>query len=466
MRVPCDVLFSEDTREPHFRPGARGLFLDKTTFMFRNHFFMACCTAFVVNLSAPVVRGQCFECVIDPGCFGGTYPVLCPTAMPDATVGEYYEESATFHLPPVVVDPGSGLTVDFLSMSVMTVEGLPAGMVFTPNVISGEYFPTQGDDYGCAVVCGTPLESGSFSVDLTVEVVAAALGVEETVFEFFSLPFTVHAPDLAGPENLVFETDTLAGCAPLHVSCTSLYDGPMVMHAWDFGNGNTSFEAHPSAIYGQPGTYLLSLTAEVVQLQMTSFNWSVVGNGWNQDIDDVFGDPDLYFVLSGPQGPFYTSPTAENSLSMSLENLSVVVLNEQTHQIDFYDRDVVTGDDWLGGWSFTPCGQATWPIQGENQGEMQLSHVVVESVTGVDIVTVLEMPDGFSLQEVANVPGMDLTPKPDRLPALSEGRCVHDRNGDDMLSVADVLGFLDAPLESELCLLQIVQEFNKLRLKP
>ena len=69
--------------------------------------------------------------------------MLCPSAMPDATVGEYYEESATFHLPPIVVDPGSGLTVDFLSMTVMTVEGLPAGLVFTPNILSGEYHPIR-----------------------------------------------------------------------------------------------------------------------------------------------------------------------------------------------------------------------------------------------------------------------------------------------------------------------------------
>ena len=67
----------------------------------------------------------------------------------------------------------------------------------------------------------------------------------------------------------------------------------MVMHTWDYGNGNGSIEPHPTAIYGQPGTYELSLTAEVVQLQMTSFHWR-----GDQDIDDVFGDPDLYFVLS------------------------------------------------------------------------------------------------------------------------------------------------------------------------
>ena len=410
--------------------------------------------------------GQCFDCAIDPGCFGGTYPVLCPSAMPDATVGDYYEESATFHLPPIVVDPGSGLTVDFLSMTVMTVEGLPAGLVFTPNILSGEYFPVQGDDYGCAVVCGTPLESGSFSVDLTVEVVASAFGVEETVFEFFSLPFTVHTPELENPENLVFDTDTLSGFAPLHVSCTSLYDGPMVMHTWDYGNGNGSIEPHPTAIYGQPGTYELSLTAEVVQLQMTSFHWNVVGNGWNQDIDDVFGDPDLYFVLSGPQGPFYTSPTIENSFSMSLGNLSVVILNEQTHHIDFYDRDVITGDDWLGGWSFTPCGQANWPIQGDNQGELQLSNVVVESVTGMDIVTVLDMPDGLSGQEVATVPGMDLAPSTGRRPVALPSRCAHDVNGDHKLTVDDVLRLLDESEDAEACVLQIVQELNKLRLKP
>ena len=121
------------------------------------------------------------------------------------------------------------------------------------------------------------------------------------MFEFFSLPLTVHAPELEGSENLVFATDTLSGLAPLHISCTS-FDGPSVMHSWDYGNGDGGFE--PEVIYGQPGTYELSLTAEVVQLQMTSFHWNVVGEV-EPDIDDVFGDPDLYFVLSGPQGHFY-----------------------------------------------------------------------------------------------------------------------------------------------------------------
>ena len=81
---------------------------------------------------------------------------------------------------------------------------------------------------------------------------------------------------------------------------------------------------------------------------MTAFHWTSVADGWNQDIDDVFGDPDLYFVLSGLKDRF-TLPTVENSLTLSLADLSVVILNEQTHHVDFYDRDVITETTGRGG---------------------------------------------------------------------------------------------------------------------
>jgi len=95
-----------------------------------------------------------------------------------------------------------------------------------------------------------------------------------------------------------------------------------------------------------------------------------------------------------------------------------------------------------------------------------LSNVVVESVTGMDIVTVLEMPDGLSGQEVASVPGMDLAPSTGRWPVALPTRCAHDVNGDHKLTVDDVLRLLDASEDAEACVLQIVQELNKLRLKP
>jgi hypothetical protein len=84
----------------------------------------------------------------------------------------------------------------------------------------------------------------------------------------------------------------------------------------------------------------------------------------------------------------------------------------------------------------------------------------------MDFVTVLEMPDGLSGQEAATAPGMDLPPSTGRLPVALPTRCAHDVNGDHKLTVDDVLWLLDASKDAEACVLQIVQELNKLRLKP
>ena len=76
--------------------------------------------------------------------------------------------------------------------------------------------------------------------------------------------------------------------------------------------------------------------------------------------------------------------------------------------------------------------------------------------------------DGQELsgQEVATVPGMDLAPSTGRRPVALPSRCAHDVNGDHKLTVDDVLRLLDASEDAEACVLQIVQELNKLRLKP
>ena len=165
-------------------------------------------------------------------------------------------------------------------------------------------------------------------------------------------------------------------------------------------------------------------------------------------------------ILCWAPGPFYTSPTAENSLSLSLDDLTVVILNDQTHHIDFYDRDVITGDDWLRGWSFTPCGQATWPIQGDNTGELQLSNMVVESGVrdghrhGVGNARWLVWPRGgerlWHGPEPCSRQGSLQNRSERRSKAERRRRAGH---------VGRLRGF-------EICLLQIVQEFNKLRLKP
>jgi len=59
-----------------------------------------------------------------------------------------------------------------------------------------------------------------------------------------------------------FEADKISCCAPLSVNFTDLSDPnnkEITSWAWDFGDGNTSTDQHPSHTYNDPGIYTVSL---------------------------------------------------------------------------------------------------------------------------------------------------------------------------------------------------------------
>ena len=140
---------------------------------------------------AETLQAQCGSCDPDLSCVAVDFPVLCPEQLPNAVQGEPYSANATFNLPPSVVDPGSGLEATLLTVTISQVTGLPFGLEFSPNNPDGVYQPGDGEYYGCAVVCGTPLVSGSFFVDISVTVLVSAFGFQQTVNESFSLPLVV-----------------------------------------------------------------------------------------------------------------------------------------------------------------------------------------------------------------------------------------------------------------------------------
>ncbi|MBK7297793.1 MAG: hypothetical protein IPI91_14710 [Flavobacteriales bacterium] len=76
---------------------------------------------------------------------------------PDATAGEAYASDITFWLPANFTDPGTGMNVNFLQMTITSVTGVPFGMELTSNEPLGIYYP-QVNQYGCARLCGTPIE--------------------------------------------------------------------------------------------------------------------------------------------------------------------------------------------------------------------------------------------------------------------------------------------------------------------
>ena len=333
---------------------------------------------------------QCETCEPDLTCVAVDFPVLCPSGCPTRRRGKPYSATATFNLPPSVVDPGSGLEATLLTVTISSVTGLPFGLEFSPNNPDGVYQPGNGEYYGCSVVCGTPLVSGSFFVDINVTVLVSAFGFQQTVEESFSLPLVVE-PGEGGGEPSSFSLSASQGCAPLTVQGENLILDAGATYAWDFGNGQTSSGLNPTFTYDAPGTYTVSLVTEVTELALTQVNITSLGGGWGQDIEDFFGAPDPYFVLSGPSGGIYTSAYADGNETPTLGGFNIPLDPGTTYNIAFYDSDgFLTGDDFLGSSDFTPTGGGDLTVSNSTTAILTLTETVVASFNESTSVVVFD----------------------------------------------------------------------------
>ena len=331
--------------------------------------------------SVATSMAQCASCEPDLSCVAVDFPVLCPEQLPNATQGEPYSATATFNLPPSVVDPGSGLEATLLTVTISQVTGLPFGLEFSPNNPDGVYQPENGEYYGCSVVCGTPLVSGSFFVDINVVVLVSAFGFQQTVNESFSLPLIVEPGDDGdGPSS--FELNATQGCVPFEIQGTNLIADNGASYLWDFGNGQTSTAFNPTFTYNTPGTYTVNVQTEVSELALTQVNITSLGGGWAGDVEDLFGllSPDPYFILSGPQGDIYTSDYAEGNETPTLGGFSVPLESGTTYNIAFYDSDgFLTSDDFLGSSNFTPTEGGDITVSNSTTAILTLTETIVAS---------------------------------------------------------------------------------------
>ena len=331
--------------------------------------------------SVATSMAQCASCEPDLSCVAVDFPVLCPEQLPNATQGEPYSATATFNLPPSVVDPGSGLEATLLTVTISQVTGLPFGLEFSPNNPDGVYQPENGEYYGCSVVCGTPLVSGSFFVDINVVVLVSAFGFQQTVNESFSLPLIVE-PGNGGDGPSSFELNATQGCVPFEIQGTNLIADNGASYLWDFDNGQTSTAFNPTFTYNTPGTYTVNVQTEVSELALTQVNITTLGGGWGGDVEDFFGlgAPDPYFVLSGPQGGIYTSDYAEGNETPTLGGFSIPLDLGTTYNIAFYDSDgVLTSDDFLGSSNFTPTEGGDITVSNSTTAILTLTETVVAS---------------------------------------------------------------------------------------
>lgn len=294
---------------------------------------------------------QCPTCSVDSTCVSTDgFPTICPATLPNATVGEYYEGFLTFYMPPVINDPGSGLTVDLLQITITSVNGLPFGIEYTVNDADNIFYPTQGELYGCATLCGIPILPGTYDVVISVEAIVSALGSEITQYDSFIYTIVVD-PGAGGTST--FSYDNAAGCGSLDVQYQATVagqPGQWTTYTWDFGNGTSSYDSLPAVVhYDAAGVYTCSLTTVISNFQLNDVTLSGVSGNWGGDVDDFFSSPgDPYFTVQDANGNVvYTSTTLSNVSSGSWSGVNVA-MTSPGYSITFWDADDVSADDDLG----------------------------------------------------------------------------------------------------------------------
>lgn len=350
---------------------------------------------------------QCPDCVPDTNCVSPDgQPVLCPEALPDAIAGEYYETSFTFFLPSTV-DAGGGITATLEQITIANISGYPFGLAFQYNQPNGVYFPSAGENYGCASVCGTPLIAGEYEVEVTVAVVATALGQTQNVVQSFFMPLTV----LAGSGgNASFSFDNTGSCDTLNVTFAALIDGSpnVTTYAWNFGNGELSDSANPpSQTYTAPGDYTVSLTTTIYENLLTNVNVTGISNNWAGDVEEPFtwsSSPDLYFILlDGGGTAIYQSSTVDGVTTAGWGNLSIV-LNNPPYTIQVWDEDLISSADIVGSMGFAVQIGSQGISGGGGSGSVTIISQVGNQFYDEEIVSVFPTPSGqFTVDEANNL---------------------------------------------------------------
>jgi hypothetical protein len=318
--------------------------------MNRTHNFHAHLCLIVFFAAGYAGIAQCPVCVPDQSCVSSDgFPAICPDVIPDAVAGEYYEQVITFYLPAEITDPESGLTADLLQLDVNSVSGLPFGMAFTLDDEDGVFYPGQGQNAGCATLCGTPVLPGAYDVAISVTAYLQVGTFSLTQDELFTFTLIV-AEGEGGTDS--FEYDNLAGCGQLEVTFEPTLSGiypQLTTYSWDFGNETYSTTAGPQVVfYDSPGTYQVSLQTVISNLVLDAVSVQALDDNGNSDLDELLTDPDPYFELrDGANTLVYTSGILDNVIIGSW-TVPDIVLSNPPYSLTFWDDDLISQNDLLG----------------------------------------------------------------------------------------------------------------------
>ena len=339
-------------------------------------------TAFWMNADA-----QCPGCAINSTF---TSPGIYPSILPDGTQNQAYDEDVTF----VLFTDTLGFAVNFFKIN--SISGLPLGLSYEcNNITNGCVYDPQSSIYGCVKVCGTPIQSGSFTAVVSVTANLEVVGDQNSTI---NIPLTI--VQSAGG-NTDFTFNPASACGSAEVSFSALLNNPAYIntYAWDFGNGVTSdIQNPPTQLYDSAGIYLVSLQTQFSVYALSGLSVSGVNNNWCGDVEEpnlfgCTGSPDLYIVVSDASSNIvYTSSTIDNTNSASWSDINIPLSNPP-YSFTIWDEDVVSQNDNLGTYSFNPAGTGTFNFSGNGtSGNYTIGTQVVTTFNSSDSVLIYSVP--------------------------------------------------------------------------
>lgn len=258
--------------------------------------------------------------------------------IPDGQAGEPYSQDVSFRMPktttPVyAVDSITppGLTIS--KIEIISVDGLPQGLYWEPNQWE---FQTADETDGCIKICGTPTESDSFVLTVTVKATVLFLVQEK------SFPMRMYiAPKVSITDG--FSMTNYIGCGSTVVTFENNVPSGGAggfTYVWDFGD-NTGYEGEnpPPHTYSEAGVYFVNYHATV---DTAGYILESVRVLEVECVDQLgAGVPDLYLLIKAPDGTtiFNSSPSVNNTplpytfpigLTLGEGNYTVFVADEDS----------------------------------------------------------------------------------------------------------------------------------------
>ncbi len=310
--------------------------------------------------------------------------------LPDGVKGTPYDRDVSFRLPKTTTPVNAidsttppGLTIS--KFEILSLDGLPPGLYWQLN--QSVFDPATQTD-GCIKICGTPLESDSF--ELTVTLKATVFVLTQTS----AFPMSLYiAPKVSTTDG--FSITNPIGCGSNTVTFTNNVPSngdEGFTYLWDFGDGSpTSAEENPAPHIYPPGVYEIGYQAIVDTAGYILESIKVT------DVDctdpPLYGNPDLFLEIRFPDGNFaYSSSPAINSTSLPYTFPVNLLLGPGNYTLQVWDDDAgIKGtDDNCGTLSFNILSDGTL-VAGGLTVEMNILHLV-DTIFSRDTVIVYQQP--------------------------------------------------------------------------